>query len=206
MAKVKTLVEMATYIMGLRDATQRGVNIAILEVVNAAAGEAKRNAVANFSGTADRPKTGNLANAIYAGFQELPGNPYWQGFVAVRSNKGRAGTRPYGRIHEYGGKIVPRRAKHLWIPIAGPKSSGVLGQFRDMTPTQFFDQGGFVLPRPGGGVGLLKVGGAIVPLFVLRKQVVIPERPYVRPAVADAVQRLPELVKRRVREQLTRGV
>lgn len=82
----------------------------------------------------------------------------------------------YASIHEYGGKIVPRRAKNLTIPLPG-----VRGVIRDY-PGGFFikSKTGRVLyciqdwKKVRGGENHQRAG--IRPLFLLRKSVEIPAR------------------------------
>lgn len=176
---------------------------ALLETTVKAEGRAKRNAARNFTGTSVRPKTGNLLNAIYSAFEmTVRGGQRRIGraFVAVRANKGNAGTRPYGRIQEYGGVVEPKKAKHLWIPLFGPKSR-LPGNLHNMTPRDFV-QGMktkhrslrfWIINSPHGKVagvstktaGTSSSGMTVrdVVLFSLRNRVEIPARPYVTPAI-----------------------
>ncbi len=140
MAMVREIRDMAQFFRDITGRVRKATARALVKTVNAASNKAKRNEKERFHGSADRPLTGNLLNAIFAGFQ-LAGTgqnkTIGTGMVAVRSNKGQAGTRPYGRIHEYGGTIRPRKAKFLWLPMFGPKSTGDKGNFRDITPREF---------------------------------------------------------------------
>lgn len=175
--------------------TRRAAAVALLETTVAAESQAKRGASKTFRGTRDRPKTGNLLNAIFSAFELGTGGKLAQGFVAVRSNKGNAGTRPYGRIHEYGGTIVPVKAKNLWIPLFGPKTR-LPGDLHNMTPRDFMELkknprghvGGISAAiLPGGVAGIAVKGKGLrakfTALFLLRKRVVIPARPYITPAI-----------------------
>lgn len=93
----------------------------------------------------------------------------------------------YARIHELGGTIVPRHTKYLAIPVS-PEAKRVASP-RDMP--------GLVFVQSRRGQPLLVDGalgksrskyklGALKVHFVLRRQVVIPPRPYLRPA-ADKI-------------------
>jgi len=263
MATFRDISEMVNFIREMKTATIRGAAIGQLEATVKAEGFAKKNAQQNFKGTRERPKTGNLMNSIFSGFDRSSGKQFPQGFVGVRSQKGNRGTRPYGRIHEFGGTIKPRKAKFLWIPMVGPKTRGPSGKYRNWTPRDFVramksGEGSFFIrkgmamvsetagpksrkPRakPSGAgtkkkaslkdtasksraAGRLagkrpKVGGTTsntsrkgrdklkvktFVLFLLRSQVVLPERAYVRPAVAKAFEQMPDIMRRRIREQV----
>lgn len=220
MTKVLDIQEMANFIEGLRSPIARGSNLALIETTQNALAEAKRNVLKNFKGSPDRPKTGQLSEAIFAGF-EKESKDFASSFIGVSSKKGEEGTKPYGRIHEFGGKIKNKRANWLWIPLFGPKSGGVTGKYRNMTPTDFVKlmQAGraFLVPTKKGlgwvafansNEGAEPVNATLssdktkVPLFVLRKEVTIPARPYVTPAVESEFKKLPERLDKRIKEQL----
>jgi hypothetical protein len=204
MAKVYEIRELARVINSIADSTRRAETMALVRTVQEAERMAKVNCRNTFTGTRDRPKTGNLMNSIFSGYiLSKSGDEIASGVVGVRSRKGRAGTRPYGRIHEYGGTITPKTTKNLWIPLFGPKSSGILGQYRDMTPSDFVqrmrERGGgsdrfAIIPgATGGKVAIVQRRGSgvrksILALFALRKRVDMPERPYIRPAVSEAMK------------------
>jgi len=205
MAKLLEVRQMAEFIMGLEKPIARAANVALLETVLAAKAKAVRNANENFKGTRDRPKTGNLANAIFEGFELGSSEMSTEGFVGVRSKKGSKGTRPYGRIHEFGGTIRPVKAKYLWIPLFGPKSSGQLGRFRNLTPSEFIrmmEEGDAFMRFSMTGNGWVAVvanewtGFDVVPVFNLVKEAVMPARPYVMPAVEEEYDKLPDRIKK----------
>lgn len=142
MAKVYEISRLAEEVKGIRGKVRRATARALIRTAVAASGKAKRNATNVFKGTKDRPKQGFLVNSIFAGVtydgsRNDNSKVISEVSVAVRSQKGDRGTRPYGRILEFGGTITPKNAQNLWIPAFGPKSSGDLGLFRDMTPRQF---------------------------------------------------------------------
>lgn len=137
MATIKDISEMAAYIASLNEPILRSANLSLVKAVNKAENNAKRNVTKTFKGSRDRPKTGQLTAAVFSGYEFEGRSPAASGFVGVRSKKGSAGTKPYGRIHEYGGIVRPKKAKYLWIPLFGPRSSGVLGRFNNMTPREF---------------------------------------------------------------------
>lgn len=79
-------------------------------------------------------------------------------------------TAIYGRIHELGGVIRPKRAKALAIPIGETKGSPK-------------DYGDMSVVTMGNRAYLAETGnGFIVRRFILKKSVRMPKRPYMRPA------------------------
>lgn len=216
MAKVMDIRQMAAYITGLKNTVERAAAEAMVWATTKAEGEAKKNAMRVFRGTRERPKSGQLVAAIFSGYEKTKDGV--EGFVGVRSKKGRSGTRPYGRIHEYGGRIKPVRAKRLWLPLTGPKTSGLAGQFKNLTPRDLIqgmrrrgrkraDDEKFFVKTFGDGNGIAGVsrkrGNTVrtVLLFALRQQVEMPSRPYVRPAVEKVYGELPE----RIAQALKKG-
>lgn len=140
MAKVYELRQLAQTIRNLHGKVRRATARALIRTVTAAERDAKRNAVANFKGTRDRPKTGILANSVFSAYEKGGGKEETiaDGFVGVLSRKGDQGTRPYGRQREFGGEIKAKRTKFLWIPLFGPKSRFPGGfDFKDFTPRDF---------------------------------------------------------------------
>jgi phage gpG-like protein len=130
---------------------------------------------------------------------------------------------PYGAIHEFGGTITAKKAKHLWVKVDHK------GKFKRLTPREFFELRRKEQTRArakttgrGGGrrgkrydifrskkgnliaaeIDQLKSGNKIRPLFVLKKSVNIPARPYIQPAIAAAVKDWPKLMARELRRIL----
>ena len=135
--KVREVREIANYLREVHGKMRRATARALVRTATAASNQAKKNARNNFKGSRERPKQGFLVHAIFAGFTiatSKAGKYIAEAMVGVKSRKGNAGTKPYGRIHEYGGPIVPVKAKYLWIPLVGPKSSGERGRFKNLTP------------------------------------------------------------------------
>lgn len=85
----------------------------------------------------------------------------------------------YSRIHERGGIIRPRRRRNLAIPIGNLEGS----------PTK---HPGLRLAVMGGTMLFLDASGKAQ--YVLKKQVTIPRRPYVEPAVERRRPKLREAV------------
>ena len=81
-------------------------------------------------------------------------------------------------IHEFGGTIVPRKAKALTIPIS-PLARGKTARYFSRTET-------FLLKREGKrALIMLKRDGKVLPLYVLLDSVQIPARPFIRPPQRD---------------------
>lgn len=80
-------------------------------------------------------------------------------------------TAIYGRIHELGGVIRPKRAKALTIPIGETKGSPK-------------DYGQMSVIRLGNRAYLAETGDGMVRMrFILKKSVRMPKRPYMKPAL-----------------------
>lgn len=206
LARVYEIRELAAVIKRIGDTTRRAEVMALIRTTQEAERLAKLNAQAQFTGTPERPKTGALMNAIFSGYVLTKGKrDIASGVVGVKSRKGRRGTRPYGRIHEYGGEIKPVKAKNLWLPLTGPKSRGLPGRFKNLTPSDFVALMGTkdptarfaIIPGRRGPVAIVslrrgrgkgKIRDKIIALFALRKSVEMPERPYIRPAIAEALK------------------
>ena len=144
--------------------------------------EAKSNSKSQFIGRGGRKLSGRLINSIF-----------WK--IGKHNNKNAAfvGTRgiPYGRIHEYGGKIEPKSAKFLWIraPYANK------GTFKNFTPKDFYratktDPEQYFYSGYFGGKGAAmfkpKGGKTLRALFFLKQSVFMPKRPYLTPAAEKA--------------------
>lgn len=224
MTTVLEIREFGAYLRGLRDATQRGTAIALLDGVTLALGQSRRNAVSQFTGRNGYRKTGNLLNSLYAGFEREGDKAISTAFVGARSSAGRetngGETQPYARIHEYGskglpgGKIRPVKAKWLWVK----QWFGVPSGLRFITPRDFIlkrrtDPSSFVLVPKTRGRGFIamfyglrgsksgKANEKGTPLFNLVDGVTIPERPFITPAVEAAADQLPALLAKRIAEQ-----
>ena len=208
MAKILEINQMAAYISSIKDPIKRGYNIAVVEMTTRAKGDAVKNAMKTFKGTRERPKTGRLSSSIFYAF-ETNRNGFVEGFVEARAI--------YGRIHEYGGTIKPRNAKNLWIPLFGPKSTGKKAQFKNLTPSDFYSmmknkKGGQKFSifdsKKGNKIAAMieryKGKSMILPLFLLKKEVSIPARPYITPAIVKNLVDLPDLIRKRIKEQVER--
>ena len=100
---------------------------------------------------------------------------------------GTPGVR-YARIHQKGGTITPKRRKALTIPFpGGPADRPVPLRARDFKDT--FVAKGIIFQKQKHG---------IVPLFILRKRVRIPARPYMEVDNSDIAY-----LQKRIRDYLT---
>lgn len=145
------------------------------------------------SGKPLKVRSGRLRNSL-----KVPG---MEGiFKIVRSAMkilGRLGTRvPYGPTHEYGATIKPIRSQWLTIPLQAVKTrAGVArGRARDFTNT-FFRRS-----KTGNLILFQKRGKGIVPLFVLKKQVKIPKRAFLEPAVKKSLGWITDRFSRNIAE------
>ncbi len=101
-------------------------------------------------------------------------------------------TSKYAKIHEFGGKIVPKKAKMLAIPINAQADALIqqYGRTRNIPNL-------FVYKAKSGGLFLARSeSGELEVLFALKDSVQMPPRPYVRPAVAKVKRLLGPLAKK----------
>lgn len=94
---------------------------------------------------------------------------------------------PYGRIHYLGGIIKPKNVKYLTIPFPGIK-----GFAREYTNT-------FVIKGKKNKKNLImgtSEGGKFKALFTLTKQVKIPKRDYLTPALKRNFPKMKRMIKK----------
>lgn len=179
--RVREIRELGEWIRSIRGTVEGATVRAFVKATQAAERGAKALCQTNFTGTSERPKQGFLLNAIFSGYETGgtgANRTLIEGFVGVLARKGRLGTRPYGRTQEFGATIVPRRAKNLWIPLIGPKATGLRGEFRDVSPTDFITR---LKAQQGGGgrihfAGKAKAGRVRVKKSVEGRFVILPGR------------------------------
>lgn len=102
---------------------------------------------------------------------------------------------PYARIQEFGGRIVPRVAKLLAVPVNARARKLTRGRrsVRDIPNLKF-------IARRGKPPLLAFIeNGRMKPMFVLLQSVTLPERPYIRPAVKLARPRIMKLLTDTIR-------
>lgn len=195
----RPLEDLIAYLQKTRDSTFKAYTRELLSLLSHAEAEAKRNAAQQFIGRNGRRLSGRLLNSIYSSVNFDSSN----GGLPT----GVIGTRgiAYGRIHEYGGKIEPKKAKHLWLKQWGGRAD----RFRRMTPTEFIQEKNanpseykiFKSKKNNLIAAYTPAGGDVVPLFVLRSSVTIPARPYLTPAVETALKEFPKGMKDQIRKQ-----
>ena len=146
--------------------------------------EAKQNATTRLN-----VRTGRLRASIQGTVEQDGGGSF---SIVLRAGTPDGGRVPYARIHEEGGTIRPKRGRFLKIPV-GPALTGA-GVSR-LPPGR---NGDFrFVPTPRGGV-LVGRDGKV--WYVLRREVRIPARPYLAPALAAAAPRLAASLDRLVRQ------
>ena len=201
MAKVRNIKELSVYLRNTRSAIVRGHGEAMLRVLQEVEAVAKRNVTREFIGRNGRRLSGRLLNSVFTGFDPFtPGQSLPRGFVGTRGV-------PYGRIHEEGGKIVPKTAKWLWIKQYGGKAD----QFRRLTPTDFVtkmkqkDRRFKILGKgTPGKVAVFQAfkDGDFVKLFALAQSVDMPARPYLRPAVDEVIAKYGSIARKVLSKEL----
>lgn len=86
----------------------------------------------------------------------------------------------YAAVQEFGATIRPKKARFLAIPLRAAKTASGVARF---APRQA-EAAGYTGTFVSHGILFGKQGGQAVPLFVLKRSVRIPARPYMRPALA----------------------
>lgn len=205
--KVRNIQQLARYIENTRSKILRGHAETMMKVVAQAEANAKAIAKNKFIGRNGRKLTGRLLNSINSGFytinktQSLP-----RGYIGTKGI-------PYGRIHELGGTIIPKKAKFLWMKDHTSK------KHRRMTPTEFIqsmkkdDRFQLRMGTKGGVAGYLKgrrkkkknmsISDFQV-LFRLTKKVRMPKRPFLQPAANKAAHDYKVIAKKIFRSNLGR--
>ena len=87
----------------------------------------------------------------------------------------------YAAIHEHGGIIQPKVSQYLAIPLGKTQ-----GKPRDY-PDAFF-----ITSKKNNLLIVKNNGGELLPLFLLKKQVEIPARPFLKPAYLDNKKKVQE--------------
>lgn len=217
--KVLDVVEMARWIQSTRTPMRRGAMRAMLEATNYAYNKAKQYAMhlgalqgnaAKFN-PSERTRTGRLVNSIIMGFDREAAEGLYLDRAGVYKPVGWVGVamptgKGYGAIHEYGGIIKPVKAKNLWIPFSPLAKKLTPTQFMEMMrrkPRGAFIKDGMALMADGPIIKGKKPSWQVV--YLLLKEVRIPARPYVTPAVDEANKMLPDFLKKRVEEALAEG-
>lgn len=159
-----------------------------------------------------QPRTGRLRASLRRGDREN----IWQVRRQGTTITGELGTSTvYARIHEEGGVIRPVRGRYLAIPTAfAMTSSGVLkreyqGGLRQIPHTFFIRSrtGGLSLWQRTAArrVRGAKLSSVAKPLFWLVRQVRLPKRPFLRPAVEQSRPQITERFQVMVNTVITRA-
>lgn len=213
MAKQRNIRELGQYIRATRSQVVKAYGLTLAQTTQRAEQLAKQNAKAQFTGRNGRRLSGRLLNSIFSGY-DVPtaGLKLPAGFVGV------AGI-PYGAIHEFGGEIRPKQAKALWIK----QYKGKAARYKRLTPKEFWDRlraqrsagrragkrlarDRFTVRIRGGrlkAVGVETPRGKFTPLFIMADKAHMPMRPYVTPAIREAVKGFPRVMTRRLGKLLS---
>jgi phage gpG-like protein len=142
------------------------------------------------SGQVLKKRTGGLRDRLLPILARQEGNQIWAGIsVGVK----------YGRIHEFGGKIVPKTARALTIPFPG-----ITGRARDYQNTWLYRRSGMnpvIMQRLSSPLGRKT---SYRPLFTLVKSVTIPARPYILPSFKKTKGQLAAGLEKAIGESLAK--
>lgn len=185
-----------TKIRSLTSSYEKAILLTLSKIGALAQFHAVKNSKNNFIGRGQRTLTGRLMNSIF--WKVGKHNGMDSAFVGTRGI-------PYGKIHELGGKIEPKKSKYLWVrsPYAAKKGS----RFKNFTPKDFYmatksDPSHYFFGGSFGSTGtaMYKRGKTYQALFFLKKSVWIPSRPYLRPAAKIASDKIPEYLNEMFKE------
>ncbi len=176
----------------LREASAGGafarlVRRQLLKTALEAEGKAKMRVT---GGNPLKTRSGRLRSSIRGGVRSKTGNRHeMEGYLRAGGGLNFGGVQGgqvrYARIHELGGTIVPRNARYLAIPTDIQRTaSGVSRAGPRQTPNLAFAQA-------LGGQPVLVNTQTGAAHFLLRTRVVIPPRPYLRPSIKEAADKLP---------------
>jgi len=202
MASKRDITKLVEFLKSTKNASLKAYTKTLMAFLSEAEALAKSNATRQFTGRRGRKLSGRLLNSIFTMVRPPSGNnPLPVGIIGTRGI-------PYGAIHEYGSGskgITPKRAKHLWVKQWGGKAD----QFRRLTPREFIqlkeqnpsEYKIFRSKKNNLIAAYEPAAGQVVPLFVLRERVDIPERPYIRPAVEKALESFPREMRANIKKQ-----
>lgn len=212
--RISTIKDFKSLIRDSKGAVIKGHTIALIETGQEARRLALINIKNNFSQGDDktgRKRTGGLTShgnpnvIIESSPSQLP-----KVFLAMRGI-------PYAAIHEFGDTVTPNPPnKNLWVKI------DYRTPYRRLTPREFINKKKTRVRQGAGAkswsIFRSKKGNLIAaevrtfktvparvrPLFVLKKSVTIPDRPYLRPAAEEAGKKMAALSITRITEQFAR--
>ena len=194
---VRRLKGFVNYTKAIKTAHRKAHALTLIKVGQEAELQVKANIRQTFPAPGrvkGRKMSGRLLNSVNAVFETRKG-ALPRGFIEVSGI-------PYGAIHEFGGTIKPKKAKHLWLKMY----DGVPKNLHKLTPTQFIDRLRNQKKTDNPQVEIfatddrkMLIAGMVrnfktrddkvTVLFVLRKRVKIPKRPYVKPGVDAALKK-----------------
>ncbi|MDE2100862.1 MAG: HK97 gp10 family phage protein [Patescibacteria group bacterium] len=105
---------------------------------------------------------------------------------------------PYARVQEFGAEIHPKNAQFLTIPLDAAKTAAGVTRFSARDATAYGYQSTFV----HNGIIFGKNGKTITPLFVLKRMVKIPARPFAFPALKS----MQEQIEQGISEAIATGI
>jgi phage gpG-like protein len=129
-------------------------------------------------------RTGRLRNSIAGFVRDTQG-----GFEVVASagGSGGLGEVPYAGVHEYGATITPKKGQYLTIPHGPALTPAGVSRYPSARNVP-----GLSFRRTKNGNGILVKDGQV--WYFLVRRVVIPKRPYLRPALNEATKNLSEQI------------
>ena len=180
------MIEIRMDVEGTQRVTQRlqgvpkAVHVAALDGMRRVGLGLQRHLNGNIlSGQLLKVRTGNLRRATFSRVEDTRGSV--SAVLGIDSRKA-----PYGRIHEKGGTIRPKRARHLTIPLPAALTGVGVARFTARqvitNPGSFGYTGTFVAKNVIFGK---RGSDAIEPLFALKSQVTIKPVGYLAHTVDD---------------------
>jgi phage gpG-like protein len=163
----------------LPSALKRGLEKAVARIAADARG--------NVDSSLSRNSTGNLRSAVESGVMEEGGQLV--GFVRVDEKKA-----PYASAHEFGAVIRPRRARYLAVPLPGTPRKPA--RAFPNTFVRMVNEKLFLFQKEGSGLRAL---------FVLMKEVRIPARPFLQPALEKNRSAIRTMVEEEVQRAVADG-
>lgn len=175
-------------------ATQRALQSGMKKEITRAALLGERAAKLLLTGQSLHVRSGRLRASVQSNVKDLDGE--W--LLFLRAGGGERDVR-YANIHEKGGVIRPVHGKYLAIPL--PIARTAAGVSRYKSPRDVPVPLTFAQSRKGQPLLVESSGkNAGRPWYVLRRQVVMPARPYLAPALRQVepvlTERLEMLCKR----------
>lgn len=109
----------------------------------------------------------------------------------------------YMKAHETGATITPRRARLLAIPLDAAKTANGVARF---SPRQApYDDTFWRRSRRGSLILFARTGKRLVPLFVGKTSVHLPQRPWLRPAFDEGIPEMEALLVKTLEERLAQA-